>query len=81
MQKDAENKRTEEEAALFKAGLGVRSSLFASLSGTTVLMQRHVPSSAPAGSILKQWNSTSYGQRGWVRRAHVAQARKPMRVV
>jgi hypothetical protein len=72
MQKDANGERTEEEAVLFKSGLGVMSSLYASLSGTTVLMQRHVPSSAPAGINVEEWNSTPYGQRGWVRRTRVA---------
>ncbi len=36
MQKDKDGHRTEEEALLFKEGLSVMSSLYASLTGTTV---------------------------------------------
>jgi hypothetical protein len=74
MQKNADNERTDAEAAMFKAGLSVMSSLYASLIGTTVLMQRHVPPSAPHASFKEAWNSVKYEQRGWVRAPHVTRA-------
>lgn len=51
-----------------KDGLGVMGSLYASLTGTTVLQQRSIPSKPP--SILADddpmlWNSRPYEERGW----------------
>jgi hypothetical protein len=63
MQKDAHGQRSAEERASFERGLAVMGSLYASLSGTTVLRQRDVPSEA--AEWRGAWNGRPYDQRGW----------------
>jgi len=88
-QKDANGARTAEEAASFKRALNVMGSLYASLTGTCVLLQRTV-STPPnqladdeAGGQVAAWNTVPYEERGWttfeqgvarVAAAHVATA-------
>ena len=62
MQKDANGERTADEKAMFKRGLEVMASLYASLSGTAVLQQRHVPACPPGQEGV--WNGTPYDERG-----------------
>ena len=67
MQKDASGNRTDAEQKLFKKGLGVMSSLYASLLGTAVVVQSHVPARPLDLADDEVWNATPYEQRGWVR--------------
>ena len=52
---------------MFKKGLGVMSSLYASLLGTTVVVQSHVPARPLDLADDEVWNATPYERRGWVR--------------
>jgi hypothetical protein len=74
MQKDARGERTAEEREAFSRGLGVMASLYASITGTAVLVQRTVPprpAAAEGGggaadeAAMAVWNSRPYGERGW----------------
>ena len=58
--------RTADQTATFKRGLDVMASLYASLTGTTVLLQRLMPT-RPATDVGTVWNDTPYEARGWVR--------------
>ena len=82
-QKDANGTRTDEEHASFKRGLDVMASVYASLTGTAVLLQRVVPETPTIGELAAVWNGTQYERRGWtsfeqgvaqVAEAHVAKA-------
>ena len=68
-QKDSNGERSTREQATFSRGLGVMASMYASLTGTTVLIQRNVPRQADGGvggeATVTAWNGRPYGERGW----------------
>ena len=68
-QKDEEGKRTDAEGETFGRGLRVMGFLYASVTGTLVLMRKHIPDalSVVAPSDVASYNSTPYDSRGWVR--------------
>ena len=59
--------RTEEEKRIFKRGLDVMGSFYASVTGTAVLQQRDIaiPPGAAVGFGPGEYNETPYEGRGW----------------
>ena len=65
-QKDGDIGRTAAENEVFKRGLDVMGSCYASVTGTAVVQRKHIPP-RPATIDAALYNSTPYDSRGWVR--------------